>query len=86
MERNLSAIKRHRQSLKRNERNRTVKSKVKTYIKKVEEATTKEAAEAALTDAINVLDKSAGARVLHRNKAARLKSRLTRKVAARFAS
>ncbi len=86
MERNLSAIKRHRQSLKRNERNRTVKSKVKTYIKKVEEATTKEAAEAALTDAIKVLDKSAGERVLHRNKAARLKSRLTRKVAARFAS
>jgi len=59
---------------------------VKTYIRKVEEATTKETAEAALREAISVLDKSAGARVLHRNRAARMKSRLSHLVASRFTS
>lgn len=85
MDRHKSTIKRHRQSLKRNERNRAARSTVKTYIRKVEEATTKEAAETALRDAIRVLDKT-GARVIHRNKAARMKSRLSRLVASRFAS
>ena len=36
MDRHPSAIKRHRQSLKRREKNRSVRSTVKTYIKKVE--------------------------------------------------
>jgi len=86
MDRHPSTIKRHRQSLKRNERNRSARSKIKTYLKKVEQATTREAAETALREAIKVLDKSAGSRIFHKNKAARLKSRLTRKVASRFAS
>ena len=86
MDRHKSTIKRHRQSLKRNERNRAARSKVKTSVRKVEEATTKETAETALRDAIRVLDKNAGARVIHRNKAARMKSRLSRLVASRFAS
>ncbi|MFB0515903.1 MAG: 30S ribosomal protein S20 [Candidatus Neomarinimicrobiota bacterium] len=86
MEQHSSTIKRHRQSLKRNARNRSARSKVKTYIKKVEEATTKDAAETALRQAIKELDKSAKARIMHRNRAARLKSSLTRKVASRFAS
>lgn len=86
MDRHKSTIKRHRQSLKRNERNRAARSKAKTYVRKVEEATTKETAGAALQDAIRVLDKTGGSRVIHRNKAARLKSRLTRLVTSRFAS
>ena len=84
MDRHKSTIKRHRQSLKRNERNRSARSKVKTYVRKVEEATTKETAETALRDAIRALDKT-GARVIHRNRAARMKSRLSRLVAGRFA-
>ncbi len=86
MDRHPSTIKRHRQSLKRNARNRNIRSKVRTYIKKVDQATTKEAAENALREAVSVLDKSASSRVLHRNKAARLKSRLTQRVKSRFAS
>jgi small subunit ribosomal protein S20 len=86
MDRHPSAIKRHRQSLKRREKNRSVRSTVKTYIKKVETATTKDAAEAALRDAISALDKSAQDNVFHPNKAARLKSRITKQVNARFTS
>ncbi|UCH63390.1 MAG: 30S ribosomal protein S20 [Fidelibacterota bacterium] len=86
MDRHKSTIKRHRQSLKRNERNRVVKSRMKTYIRKVEEATSKETAETALLEAISALDKTAGSRIIHRNKAARIKSRLTHLVASRFAS
>ena len=64
----------------------TRKVTVKTNTRKVEEATDKETAETALRDAISAVDKTAGARVIHRNKAARMKSRLTRLVASRFAS
>lgn len=85
MDRHQSTIKRHRQSLKRYERNRAVKSRMKTYIRKVEEATTKESAETALRDAISSIDKNAGSRIIHPNKAARVKSRLSRLVASRFA-
>ncbi len=85
MDRHNSTIKRHRQSLKRYERNRAAKSRMKTYIRKVEEATTRESAETALRDAISSIDKTAGSRVIHPNKAARVKSRLTRLVASRFA-
>jgi small subunit ribosomal protein S20 len=86
MDRHPSAIKRHRQSLKRREKNRIERSTVRTYIKKVESATTKEVAEEALRDAISALDKSAHDNIFHPNKAARLKSKITKKVNSRFAS
>jgi small subunit ribosomal protein S20 len=86
MDRHPSAIKRHRQSLKRREKNRIERSTVRTYIKKVENATTKEAAEEVLRDAISALDKSAQDNIFHPNKVARLKSKITKKVNSRFAS
>ncbi|MCH7939228.1 MAG: 30S ribosomal protein S20 [Candidatus Marinimicrobia bacterium] len=86
MDRHSSTIKRHRQSLKRRAHNRALRSKVKTFIKSVEEATTKDTAEAGLRSALQYIDKSAHKRVTHPNRAARLKSRLTRLVASRFAS
>jgi small subunit ribosomal protein S20 len=86
MDRYASTIKRHRQSNKRKARNRAMKSTMKTHMKDVKTASSKESAETALHEAIKALDKSAGAGVIHRNKAARLKSRLTQEVAARFAS
>ena len=86
MDRHPSTIKRHRQSLKRNARNRAVKAKIKTNIKKVETATGEESARTALLEATRLLDRSAGRHVLHANRAARLKSRLSRLVASRFAS
>ena len=85
MDRHPSAIKRHRQSRKRNEQNRATRSRMRTHIKNVEVAEAKEVAEGALKTAIKALDTSATARIIHPNKAARLKSRLSRMVATRFA-
>ncbi|MFC1480686.1 30S ribosomal protein S20 [Candidatus Neomarinimicrobiota bacterium] len=86
MDRHASTIKRHRQSLVRNERNKASRSDLKTKIKAVEAADNKEIADVALKVAVKTLDQQSGPRVIHRNKAARIKSRLTRMVAARFAS
>ncbi len=86
MDRHPSTVKRLRQALKRNARNRAMKAQVSTSIKNVTSATTEEPARAALKEAVRLLNKSAGRNLIHRNKAARLKSRLSRLVATRFAS
>ena len=86
MDRHASTIKRHRQSLVRNERNKSVRSDLKTKIKAVETAENQETADVALKVAVKTLDQQSGPKVIHRNKAARIKSRLTRLVASRFAS
>ncbi len=78
-----SAIKRVRQNLKRNERNRQARSRMRTLIKKVERAVSSKNAEEAqnhLPDALRILDKSASKGLIHKNQAARKKSRLSRKV------
>jgi len=78
-----SAIKRHKQSLVRRERNKTVKSSLKTVTKKVEAAIADKNAEEAVSSlkiASVVLDKAASKGVIHKNTAARSKSRMTRKV------
>ncbi len=78
-----SAIKRHRQSLKRQDRNRSVKTRVKNVVKAVRqavEAKDKEAAQAALVDATSVLDKAAGKKILHKRNASRRISRLQKAV------
>ncbi len=75
-----SAIKRIKQNVKRNARNRHVTSTLKTYVKRVREAVDakdKEAATAALKAAIPVIDASASKGVLHRSNASRSVSRLT---------
>jgi small subunit ribosomal protein S20 len=75
-----SAKKRLRQSLERRTRNRAVKSSLKTQIKKV--LSTVESGDAAASNdefraAAKKLDQAAAKGVIHRNKAARLKSRLS---------
>jgi small subunit ribosomal protein S20 len=80
---NLSAEKRARQSVKRNLRNRSVESGVKTVVKKVETAVTsgnRDEAGKALLQAIKALNKAASKGVVHRNTASRNISRLTKKV------
>lgn len=80
---NLSAEKRARQSVKRNLRNRSVESGVKTVLKKVETAVTsgnRDDAGKALLQAIRALNKAASKGVVHRNTASRNISRLTKKV------
>jgi len=75
-----SAIKRHKQSEKRKVRNITVKSAVRTAVKKVRDALTGgkiEEAKAGLKGAIAVLDRAVSKGVLHRRNASRKVSRLT---------
>jgi len=74
-----SAIKRHRRSLKRKLRNRSVKSHVHSAIKGAQEAlggTDAEQAGQALREAMKVLGKAATKGVIHRNTASRKISRL----------
>ena len=64
-------------------RNKAIKSKVKTYVKRVETAVANkdaEAAKAALKDAISVISKAGTKGVYHKNTCARKISRLTKAV------
>ncbi|MDX1661495.1 MAG: 30S ribosomal protein S20 [Gemmatimonadota bacterium] len=71
-----SAEKRARTNLKRRERNRRDRSRLRTVIKRVREADSAEAAREAMRDAESVLDRLANKGVIHDNTAARHKSRL----------
>ena len=65
------------------ERNKAIKSSVKTAVKKVHvaiEAQDKEAAKAALLNATTVIDKAASKGVYHKNTASRKVSRLAKAV------
>ena len=78
-----SAMKRARQNVKRNERNRQQRSRLKTTLKHLEEAISENNAEEAqsrLLTTVRLLDKSASKGLIHKNKAARKKSNLTKKV------
>lgn len=79
-----SAKKRNRQSKQRNLRNRSVKHEIKTLIRRVlvaVEAKDSAAATRELQLAAQKLDKAASRRIVHRNAAARTKSRLATRVA-----
>lgn len=78
-----SARKRHRQSLKRQARNRAIKTRVRTAAKSAQEAiagSDPQAAEAALRQAMKVLNKAATKGVVCRNTASRKIARLSRKL------
>jgi len=82
---NLSAIKRDRQSEKRNERNRTERTKIRGVVKMVEasvKASEKDASASALQKAIKTISSAKSKGIIHKNTAARKISRLTRKVSA----
>lgn len=70
-----SAAKRVRQNEKKRLRNKAVKSHVRTMIKKVMESENKEEA---LKKAYSALDKAVKKGVIHKNAAARKKSRLAK--------
>lgn len=73
------AAKRARQAEKHRQRNASARSMMRTYIKKVLkaiEAGDKEAAAAAYKEAAPIIDRMAGKDLIHKNKAARHKSRL----------
>lgn len=72
-----SAKKRLRTTAKAHERNRAIRSRLRTAIKKVRSAPDKTTAESALQSAISVVDKTARKGIIHKNTAARYKSRLS---------
>ena len=77
-----SAIKRHKQSLKRADRNRAARTRIKNVVKAVRlavENKDREQATTALTTAMSVLDKCSG-KTVHWKNAARKVSRLARAV------
>lgn len=76
----IQAKKRARQSEVRRQRNAGLRSMFRTYVKKVIQAiATKnvETAQAAYQEAVPVIDRMAAKGIIHKNKAARHKSRLT---------
>lgn len=80
-----SAKKRARQSEANRQRNASARSMLRTYIRRVVQAIEKgdkDGARAALGAAVPVIDRMAGKGIIHRNKAARHKSRLTARIQA----
>ena len=84
-----SAVKAHRQSLVKREANRNYRSRlrgalrsIRTAIDSGDPAKVKDA----LRNTISLVDKLAGKKVIHRNAAARYKSRLAKRVAKRSAA
>jgi small subunit ribosomal protein S20 len=79
-----SAEKRVRQNAKRNEINRSNRSKLRTQIKKLRSAvsaTDKKLSNELLNPTVSTIDKAVNKGIIHKNTAARYKSRLTKHVA-----
>jgi small subunit ribosomal protein S20 len=67
-------------SRKREARNRAVRSRIRTAIKKVRQTSDVHEAKATLLEALSILDRASRTRLLHPSRVARLKSQLQRKV------
>ena len=78
--RHKSAQKRARQTKKRTERNKTYKVLIKSGIKRTLESKDKATGASELKKTSQVIDRAAAKRVIHKNKAANIKSKLARKV------
>ncbi len=79
-----SAAKRVRVTEKRTLRNRQVKSTMRTAIRQylqTLESGSREEAEASLRNAVSQIDRAASKGVIHKNQAARKKSRLSKRLA-----
>lgn len=75
-----SAIKRLRQSKKRQQHNKGRRTKMKNLVNSVYEADDKAEAEKNLKEAVSFIDRITTKGILHQNTAARKKSRLTQYV------
>ena len=81
-----SALKAHKQSLQNRERNRQFRSRLRTALKNVRtsiDGNDKAAAKTALNEVISLIDRMVSKGVIHRNAAARYKSRLAKRVSKR---
>ncbi|MDF1758054.1 MAG: 30S ribosomal protein S20 [Legionellaceae bacterium] len=80
-----SAIKRARQNVKLRHHNASARSKFRTYVKNVLKAVASgdvQAAKDAYASAQPVIDKATSKGIIHKNKASRIKSRLSARVKA----
>lgn len=84
-----SALKAHRQNIVRRDRNRQMRSRLRSALRSIrtaidggDQAQVKDA----LRDTVSLVDKMAAKGVIHKNAAARYKSRLANRVAKRSAA
>ena len=78
-----SAVKAYRQSLKRNEHNRQLRSRLRTALKAIRaaiDAGNLDEAREALGKTFSLVDKMANKGIIHKNAAGRYKSRLVKRV------
>jgi len=81
--RHASAVKAHRQTLKRTAHNRELRSTLRTGLKSIRQAIDaceKDKAKTLLSDTFSIVDKMAAKGIIHDNAAGRYKSRLARQV------
>jgi small subunit ribosomal protein S20 len=79
-----SALKAHRQNVVRRERNRQLRSRLRGALKAIRAAVDKnefDAVKDQLKEAVSLVDRMASKGIIHKNAAARYKSRLSSRVA-----
>jgi small subunit ribosomal protein S20 len=84
-----SALKAHRQNVVRRERNRQLRSRLRAALKAIRAAVDKnefDAVKDQLNEAVSLVDRMASKGIIHKNAAARYKSRLSKRVATKKAS
>lgn len=84
-----SALKAHRQNIKRREHNRQLRTRLRSALRDIRAAIdTNDPAQVkdALRQTISLVDKLAGKGLIHRNTAARYKSRLSTRISKRTAA
>jgi small subunit ribosomal protein S20 len=84
-----SALKAHRQNIRRREHNRQLRTRLRSALREIRaaiDAGDPEKVKDALRDTISLVDKMAGKGLIHRNTAGRYKSRLAGRVARKSAA
>ncbi|MEZ5319654.1 MAG: 30S ribosomal protein S20 [Vicinamibacterales bacterium] len=87
--RHKSAMKAHRQTIKRTQHNRELRSKLRTGLKAIRtaiDAGDLEKAKSLVSETFSLVDKMAGKGIIHDNAAGRYKSRLVQNLARKSAS
>ncbi|HWB15354.1 MAG TPA: 30S ribosomal protein S20 [Vicinamibacterales bacterium] len=81
--RHASAVKAHRQTIKRTARNRELRSKLRTGLKAIRQAIDageSDRAKTLLSQTFSLIDKMSGKGIIHDNAAGRYKSRLVKRL------
>lgn len=84
--RHASAVKAHRQTIKRTARNRELRSKLRTGLKAIRQAIDageSDRAKTLLSQTFSLIDKMSGKGIIHDNAAGRYKSRLVKRLSTR---